>query len=297
MQKYQKSILLLRRKVMLNESGILSDSIRYFHTPGPFASENLFSTERAGIYHCTKGYSFSRPRSDTGTCQLMLITEGELTLEYEHGHFCANAGCIIAMQLGEEQKYYTHSESLRMYWLHLDGPVIKAYIREINRINGVVFPVNGNPDIERYFRQILNQFPRGISDEHRYSILVHELLAALTFPLNQKKLHGIRNTIELAIIYMEEHYNDTNLSVEELAARYSVSKSYFIRKFKEYTGVSPHQYLLSVRIRMAKQLLDTTSESIENISEKCGFYSASHFIMYFRKVTGMTPLHFRMLWR
>ena len=282
---------------MLSEPGILANSVRYFHTPEPFAAAHLFSSERAGDYHCTKEYAFSRPASDVRTCQLMLVTEGELLLEYHNEKYIVKPGYLVAMRLGEEQRYCARSDQMHMLWLHIDGPSAGAYIEEINRNNGVVFPVISNPDIERDLRQIIRLFSKGITDDRQYSVLIHQLFNTLSLPFASSKKEDIRETVNLAISYMETHYADSHLSLAELTTHFSVSKSYFLRKFKAFTGVTPHQYLLSIRIRIAKQLLDTTSESIESIAEKCGFYSASHFIMYFHRTTGMTPLQFRQLWR
>ena len=97
--------------------------------------------------------------------------------------------------------------------------------------------------------------------------------------------------------YIEAHYAEKEATVPALAARAALSTCYYLRKFKEYHGVTPHQYLQSVRLRAAKEQLTVTAHSIEQIAEDCGFCSTSHFIMAFRKNTGLTPLQFRILWK
>ena len=52
-----------------------------------------------------------------------------------------------------------------------------------------------------------------------------------------------------------------------------------------------------MRLSAAKQQLLTTSQSIETIADNCGFSSASHFIMAFRKSTGITPHQYRTQWK
>ena len=71
--------------------------------------------------------------------------------------------------------------------------------------------------------------------------------------------------------------------------------SHFIRGFKLYTGYTPHEYLLSYRLRQAKQLLSTSSLTIEEIAERCGFNSASHFARAFRSAENTSPTKFRKL--
>ena len=74
-----------------------------------------------------------------------------------------------------------------------------------------------------------------------------------------------------------------------------MSISHFIRSFKKYAGCTPHEYLLSYRLRQAKELLLSTDDTIERIAEQCGFHSASHFARAFRKNLSMTPSEFRNL--
>ena len=79
-----------------------------------------------------------------------------------------------------------------------------------------------------------------------------------------------------------------NLDLDVLAKKAYLSKFHFIRSFKNIYGVTPHQYLISVRIKEAKRLL---SNNI-TIAESCaatGFESTTSFIGLFKKITGITP--------
>ncbi|MEO0374503.1 MAG: helix-turn-helix transcriptional regulator [Cyanobacteria bacterium P01_A01_bin.17] len=86
---------------------------------------------------------------------------------------------------------------------------------------------------------------------------------------------------------------DENLKIADLADIYGVSPSHFSRVFKDAVGQSPHQYILSQRINLAKQLLAETDLSIADITLECGFYDQSHFIVQFRRFTGTTPKTYR----
>ncbi|MDE6659385.1 MAG: helix-turn-helix transcriptional regulator, partial [Eubacterium sp.] len=71
--------------------------------------------------------------------------------------------------------------------------------------------------------------------------------------------------------------------------------SFFSKVFKETTGFSPYDYLLSVRLDKAKELLQKTDDSIQNIAFKTGFNSTSNFIYFFKKEMGISPLKFRKI--
>lgn len=86
---------------------------------------------------------------------------------------------------------------------------------------------------------------------------------------------------------------DADLKIAGLADIYGVSPSHFSRIFKSAVGQSPHQYILFQRISLAKQLLAETDLPISDITLDCGFYDQSHFIVQFRRFTGITPKTYR----
>ncbi|HAZ04287.1 MAG: hypothetical protein A2W90_23090 [Bacteroidetes bacterium GWF2_42_66] len=65
------------------------------------------------------------------------------------------------------------------------------------------------------------------------------------------------------------------------------------KKFKEYTGVSPAQYQIQLRINKAKDLLITTNQSFKELAHELGFESTDYFFRLFRQKTGFTPSEFR----
>ena len=77
-------------------------------------------------------------------------------------------------------------------------------------------------------------------------------------------------------------------SLDELSAEFNVSKYYLSHKFKEYTGTTIHQYILSKKINMAKELLDKKINPNE-VCVRCGFSTYSNFYKAFINATGVAP--------
>lgn len=90
------------------------------------------------------------------------------------------------------------------------------------------------------------------------------------------------------IEYIEKNYSD-NIIIEQLANNIGVSESHFFRIFKAYTGTSPYEYLMRVRIDKAKTLLTATDDQIKYIAHAVGIHSVSRFIEQFKRITGITP--------
>jgi transcriptional regulator GlxA family with amidase domain len=87
------------------------------------------------------------------------------------------------------------------------------------------------------------------------------------------------------------------LTLRDIARRASTSERTLNRHFKRETGQTPMQWVNSVRIRHAQELLETTSDSIENVSRRVGFASVTNFRDQFRRLAGVAPLGYRNAFR
>lgn len=84
-----------------------------------------------------------------------------------------------------------------------------------------------------------------------------------------------------------------NLSLKALADASHLSPYHFSRVFKRVTGFSPHQYVLSQRIQLARRLLVETTLPIAEVAHHAGFYDQSHFTYHFKRLVGITPSKMR----
>lgn len=92
---------------------------------------------------------------------------------------------------------------------------------------------------------------------------------------------------------LEDCYADhTQTSVGALARRAGVTPFHLIRSFTRATGVSPHQYLLQVRVRHARQLL-AGGRPPAIAAAMAGFVDQSQMTMHFKRYTGITPAHYQ----
>lgn len=85
------------------------------------------------------------------------------------------------------------------------------------------------------------------------------------------------------------------VSVEKLARECSFSRCHFSRAFKLSLGLSPHQYLLQMRVDKAKTQLLNPSLKITDVAIDCGFSDSSHFTKVFSRCTGYSPSYWRQL--
>ena len=279
---------------MLVDIGVLPDSMRFYHEADPFTAVNLYSIPHAGIYHCTAQYEFSRTYLDV--CQVIVVDEGELTVEYRGQTLRAPAGTLILLNCAEEHQYHASAGELHMRWFHFAGSSSVAYTDHILNTHGMVHKTAQISALDPCFARIMASVKQGQAEPHMLSLEIHRLLALLAQHTEKREKSELEQVIARSVEHMETHYADRNITINELAALSALSPCYYLRKFKEFQATTPRQHLLAIRLRSAKQQLTTTAHSIEEIGLGCGFCSTSHFIMTFRKHTGITPLQFRMKW-
>lgn len=93
--------------------------------------------------------------------------------------------------------------------------------------------------------------------------------------------------------FVEQNYTNPELSVGMIADVFSISMNYLSKYFKEQNGEGLAEYIVRLRIEKAKELLKTSGDTINQISQEIGFYSANVFIRAFKKMEGITPGKYR----
>ena len=109
--------------------------------------------------------------------------------------------------------------------------------------------------------------------------------------VQNKSLHGAELIAYIKLAIEKEYASP--LCLKTLADRFYITPAYLSTLFHRTTGISFVQFVNYIRINHAKQLLLDTDELVVDISDSCGFNSAPHFNLTFRKITGFSPLDFR----
>ncbi|WP_068677089.1 AraC family transcriptional regulator [Oceanobacillus sp. Castelsardo] len=93
--------------------------------------------------------------------------------------------------------------------------------------------------------------------------------------------------------YIQMHYTD-KLSIESIAVSLNISKSYVSHVFKEMTGFTVMEYVMSSRLNQAKYLLEAEpKKALKDVAIESGFESVSHFSRYFKNKVGVTAKEYR----
>lgn len=95
--------------------------------------------------------------------------------------------------------------------------------------------------------------------------------------------HSAESRIIRAKEYIDTNFSDKTLSISALAKQSGMSEVYFRKLFGQKYNLSPVQYLISVRIKNAKQLLNYDFLNLEECASQCGFLTVQYFAAYSKK--------------
>lgn len=230
--------------------------------------------------------------------QLLFIASGRAWFTFENERVEIPAGTMVVYRPGERQQYcYYEEDKPEVYWIHVTGFQAEEYLCGAGLVNGHIFIVGQMAEYQELFLRMIRelQMMRPCVLE-LLPLLFSQLLMMVKRHIaegsDEKRL--VSKDIEYAIHYFNEHFSE-EIQISEYAKSRHMSTCWFIRSFKEYMGVPPLQYLTSIRINRAKELLKSTSYTVGEIGEIVGYENSLYFSRIFKKNVGEAPISYRKI--
>lgn len=230
--------------------------------------------------------------------QLVYIASGKAHFHFDGKEEIITAGHMVLYRPKEPQKYeYYAEEQTEAYWVHFTGGNVKNIMRSYGIPDDrKVFYCGSGLEYQQHFRMMIQELQLCRMDYQemleihlrQIFIMLHRYITASAKVENS----AIAEEIDESMLYFTEHYNH-NISIEKYAASRHMSTSWFIRNFKQYTGFTPMQYILSIRISNAERLLETTEYNLTEIASIIGYDNPLYFSRIFKKQKGLSPSEYR----
>lgn len=270
--------------------GILETSDIYFHTGSTLSKRLYFYLLCCGHYYCDHNYLVSRKSYNSFLA--IYVQNGSGVVESGGKSLALKAGSLVLIDCYQPHTYYTKT-GWEIYWIHFDGVMARQYFEAITE-NGIMFTPQNPYNAERSLRKIFTPFHESTkSNEAVISKRITDLLTELLLCTGTATAQDTGACVaEDTLAYISENA-DKPLTLEMLAKRVSLSPFYFTRVFKKETGFTPHEYIIRVRVDLARFMLKTTDSSIKEIAFRCGFNSECSFCTTFKKAAGVTPTSYR----
>ena len=229
--------------------------------------------------------------------QIFYIVEGQGEFESEgSGRQALKAGQVVFLFPGVWHRYRPDQDSCwHTHWVGFDGLIARHVMS-----TGFVTPERPVIDIgfQEKIVQLFHEIEHiGFEEMAGYQQILSGLLLQMLGEFHailkrQPFQHsGHENMIRHARIIMMESL-DRSIELEAIADQLGMGYSLFRQLFKQYTGLSPRQYIIQLRIEKAKELLLDPALSVKQVAYSAGFESGHYFTRLFKEKTGLTPTQY-----
>lgn len=257
------------------------------YPPAYHPSDYLFSTQKGRILdeyvllYITNGSGFfsstTKEKVKIGTGNMLLLSPGEWH-NYE-----PNA------QVGWDEYWIGFNGS------HMDDRVKNGFIDSKKEI----FNIGPSVEVVQLYKAAISTAIEQKIGYQQVLAGIATLLLGITYSRDKYLLFDEAKPIQLInkakMIMFENSHED--IKPEDIAQKICMSYSWFRHNFKDYTGLSPHQYLQELRVQKGKELLVTTSLTCKEIAHTVGYENPEHFGNIFKKKTGISPIKYRESYR
>ncbi len=232
--------------------------------------------------------------------QILYVSAGTAHFHFDHedNETIVPAGNMVLYRPKEFQKYeYYGADKTEVYWIHFTGNNVKNILRSYGILDDMrVFYVGTSLEYARIFKRAIIELQNCQPDyEEMLVLLLKQLFIAIHRRLSrERKLSNeyLDTEMDIAAQYFNDNYN-TNIRIEDYAASRGMSVSWFIRNFRQYTCMTPMQYIVSVRITNAQMLLESTTYTVSEIGRIVGYDNPLYFSRLFHKQKGFSPSEYR----
>ena len=264
--------------IWVSASGIATVAPGNPYPPLPHPGDHHFEWERGRVLE---------------SLQIVKVTAGEGLLETrQNGARRIGAGSVILLRPGVWHRYKPDPQTgWRESWIEIRGRVVTDLLQSGTIPDG---PLLRGSRLTSLLEDLLETIHRrtGAEIPTQRPELSAEALKMLALLCGIEAEEPAWETLRAAVTRAEHHlaeHHAESLYMQDMARMIGVSYSSFRRAFRKETGLSPWQYLMSVRLNRARRLLSTEGKKLEEVASTVGFSSAFHLSAAFKKAYGISP--------
>lgn len=229
--------------------------------------------------------------------QLIYVANGCVHFYFDDKEQIVEKGNMVLFRPGDPQIYDVYpKEKGEFFWVHFTGSEVEGVLAECGIPHGHnVFWAGITSDIRSMYCQMIRELQtKGAHFEELLQMDLRHLFLLMHRHLTEKPSveSDFQGDIIQALGWFERHWREP-ISIDDYAARSRLTPYWFRQKFKAFTGTTPMQYVISLRMANAMNLMENTDYNIEQIAEAVGYDNPAYFRRLFRKHTGISPSEYK----
>ncbi len=233
--------------------------------------DQLYSAERGALFIWSPDHTYS----------LKAAGQGFSALVVNFDYTMCSRSYSLAIPMVESKKFV---ETQRTEYVSFE---------DAQEFNDVI----ASSDMRLLEKDLIGLDSEFINPQHNYIMMLSSIMTTVLVRI-YRNLAQSRSSISTSILvtgvidYIQKNYA-SDISNTSIGARFNYHPNYINRSMLNSTGQSLHQYVISVRVLHALELIQTTDMSITEIAKAVGFKSIKHFSQSFKKIYGFSPTHFK----
>ena len=226
--------------------------------------------------------------------QIIYCTKGSGTLILDGKSYIIKASMGFFLPANYPHEYYPNEEIWNTHWIIPGGNSAEQIMKHFGFDKARVFEISEIKTLEHHFRKMHEAIrDDSIFGNYRAAGYLYDFLIELYRVTSSAATRKITSSAVLkALDYINANYS-SSITMEQLCKESGVSEQHLCRLFRSALGSRPMEYVAKRRIQTAKELLNSSDYSVDEISERVGFCSGSYFCKLFKRYEGMTPTEFR----
>ncbi|MBE6569238.1 MAG: AraC family transcriptional regulator [Ruminococcaceae bacterium] len=216
--------------------------------------------------------------------------------EYDQ-EFLLDKGHLLIIRPGEKEKCVLHAEEQpEAYWVRFTGRDADNLLERYQFSKGTnVYYIGTSSDYQWIFGQMIRELQLMRDNyEEMLTLDLRQLFLISSRYLQERNRVGetILDEVEEAARYFSENYTKP-ISVEDYARERGITANWLTQNFRKITKYTPLQYIIRLRMTYAKNLIDNTKCTVEQIAAAVGYDNPLYFSRLFKKHTGMTTSEYK----
>ncbi|MBO5307253.1 MAG: AraC family transcriptional regulator [Oscillospiraceae bacterium] len=220
------------------------------------------------------------------------ILEGAGTLFYNGSSYSVGAGDAYILHKNSTHRYFPDpKQPWKKIWFMVDGPLVPSLITGFDLQNEFLFP-GFNQD--RPFKELITIAQKNLPLEELNRMIGLQLHILLSM-MSKHRTISKHQDVALQVREMLDNKLYEKLNLDAVAEELFLSKAHIINVFKLKYGITPYQYYIQQKIKIAAALLSHSILPINKIADMLHFSDSRYFSYAFKKIVGVSPNHYRKL--
>lgn len=261
-----------------------------------FASSlSLILLKGLGMQCYTKNYHWDNRKRKDLQCVFQYTLAGVGEIEIHNQTYKLQAGDAFFIDIPGPHSYGLPCDSSSWTVLYFEfSKEVLPLLHQLHTQSGPIFHIDSqHPLIAQALMMYENSIQNEYEDIYLNSKAAYAFLMDLSHYLSHQEHKQIPEKIVQCKTYIDMHFHEMNISLDEIAYSASLSKFHMTRLFEQYYGLTPGKYISELRMKTCAHLLIESDLTLDEIALKIGYDNGNYLSKVFKSCYGIIPSNYR----